>query len=134
MPGTGVHVFDLPPLTRRLASERRTAVVGFDMQTQTLKAAIPAVLVGVLIGAMFSQLLGVFTMLPGAAAGGAVYWLIAGRASTGLRVRHYQRFLDRRRVSDDILVCWRPMASGSSTFIRFLPGSVPLAHQEPSSV
>lgn len=130
MSDSGVHVFDLTPLTRRLASERRTAVVGFDLPTQTVKLAIPAAVAGAIVAGMLSKLLGVYTVLPGVAVGFAVYLLLSGRTKSGLRLRYYQAFLDKRRARNVITVCWQPMVTGTPKITTISPGSVDLEHNE----
>lgn len=127
MAEAGVYVFDLTPLTRQIASERRTAVIGFDLPTHSLKTGVPSVLFGIAITSVFTKLLGPWSVLPGMAAGAWVWWMLASRTSSGLRVKRWRAMVDRRRLRNVITVCGEAFVLTEPRIERLRTASVPVS-------
>lgn len=92
-------VFDLTPLIRGAASERRAVIKGFEVRWQTLvvgmSASIPALLVTLILWRPFGNL-AVFAM---PAVIGAALWLFIGRSNKGMNLKNWQSL--RHRVASD---------------------------------
>lgn len=90
-------VFDLTPLTRGAAAERRAVIQGFEIRWQTLVVAALSAIPGLLLTVILWPWLDSMAILVIPATVGAALWLINGRASRGMQLRNWQSLSNKAR-------------------------------------
>lgn len=100
-----MQVFTLSRLTRNVAAQRRVVIQGFDIPARGLIIAgaslLPALAVTAIFWAFIGELAVVFIPIVELAA----FWLIETRTRSGLQLRQYQAFMDKRRSIAGRFVC-----------------------------
>ena len=130
--GSAPRVFDLSPLTRRAASQRRVIVSGWDVPLRGFMiflAALPGALaVTALLWVLFA---GEYALVMIPLVEAAVFWLIETRARSGLRLRTYQTILDSQRVQiGTFFCCWRVIDPLSGRLGVIVASSMPIVPAE----
>lgn len=92
-------VFDLTPLTRGAASERRAVIKGFEVKWQTLMVAAAAMLPALIVTMMLWRLLDTAAIFAIPAVVGAALWLFNGRTNKGMNLKNWQSL--RHRIASD---------------------------------
>lgn len=93
-------VFDLTPLTRGAAAERRAVIKGFEVKWQTLMVAAFAMLPALLVVGLLWGALGTAAIFAIPVVVGAALWLFNGRSGKGMKLRNWQSL--RNRASSDV--------------------------------
>lgn len=81
-----IPVFELTPLTRGAASERRVVVKTVEMNRQTFFTLLAGIAPAVVITSLFWPFLGIPSLAVFALVEAAAVWLVRGRSSKGLRL------------------------------------------------
>ena len=131
-----MHVYDLTGLTRSAGEQRRVVIQSFDVPLQSLVLAICGVVVALPFVVVLFPLLGYLALFGIGVVEAVVFWLFRWRARSGLRLKHYQAILDRRRSHvGQLLVCGQPYDLTRGLAITVVPSSVrsPRRGQDPGA-
>lgn len=121
-----MHVYDLTGLTRGAGEQRRVVVQSFDVPLQSLVLGICGVVVALPFVAVLFPLLGLFALFGIGVAEVGVFWLFRWRSRSGLRLKHYQAILDRRRSHvGQIVVCGQPYDLDAHLALSVVASSMP---------
>jgi len=100
-----MQVFTLSRMTRNVASQRRVVIQGFDLPARGLMIAGIAIVPGIIVTAIMWIFMGTLAIIWIPVVELAAFWLIETRTRSGLRLRQYQAFLDKRRSIAGTFVC-----------------------------
>ena len=126
----------MTPLLRSANQQRRVVIQGFDLPVRGLTIAglalAPALVVTAILWPFFNQ----YALVAIPIIELFAFWVIESRTRSGLQLRQYQRFVDKRRsASGTFLVCNRPITPLSHVFGHVMASSAPgRATQQPSFV
>jgi len=128
-----MQVFVLSRLTRNVAAQRRVVIQGFDLPARGLIIAGAALLPALLITAIMWVFLGMLAVIAIPIVEVAVFWLVESRTRSGLQLRQYQAFLDRRRsVAGKFVCCGTPFDPLHGTWGRVVGSTMSTAPFRPS--
>ncbi len=92
-------LYDLTPLTGRLASDnRRTVVLSRDISWDALRAAILSVIPAIGCTVLLAPFLGVWGLIIGTLVGGMIGVLTYVRSPNGMQLRLWRQVWNRRRA------------------------------------
>ncbi len=116
----------MTPLLRSANQQRRVVIQGFDLPVRGLTIAglalAPALVVTAILWPFFNQ----YALVAIPIIELFAFWVIESRTRSGLQLRQYQRFVDKRRsASGTFLVCNRPITPLSHVFGHVMASSVP---------
>jgi hypothetical protein len=131
-----MNVYSLTPLLRSANQQRRVVIQGFDLPVRGLTIAGLALAPSLVIAAILWPFFNQYALVAIPIIELFAFWVIESRTRSGLQLRQYQRFVDKRRsASGTFLVCNRPITPLSHIFGHVLASSVPgLATPQPSFV
>ena len=113
-------VFDLTPLTRGAASERRIIIKTFDFNRLNFQVALMALPVAALVASISMIVLGKYAVFVFVAVEFGVFWLVRGRSRKGLHLTNLQRLRDKRKAKDGFYIGDTPFNPDASTWERLL--------------
>ncbi len=126
-----MHVYDLTGLTRGAGEQRRVVVQSFDVPLQSLVLAICGFVAALPFVIVLFPLLGYVALFGIGLVEVGVFWLFRWRSRSGLRLKHYQAILDRRRSHvDRFLVCGVPYDLTRGLALSVVPSSIPAPKTE----
>ena len=121
-----MHVYDLTGLTRGAGEHRRVVVQSFDVPLQSLVLAIGGFVAALPFVVVLFPVLGYVALFGVGVVEVGVFWLFRWRSRSGLRLKHYQAILDRRRSHvDRFLVCGVPYDFRRGLALSVVPSSIP---------
>ena len=121
-----MNVYSLTPLLRRANQQRRVVIQGFDLPVRGLTIAGVALAPALVLTAILWMFFGQYALLAVPLVELFAFWIIESRTRSGLQLRQYQRFVDKRRsVTGTFLVCNRPVTPLSHVFGHVMASSVP---------
>ena len=131
-----MNVYSLTPLLRSANQQRRVVIQGFDLPVRGLTIAGLALEPALVVTAVLWPFFGQYALVAVPLIELFAFWVIESRTRSGLQLRQYQRFVDKRRsVSGTFFVCNRPITPLSHTFGYVMASSVPgRATPQPSFV
>jgi hypothetical protein len=127
-----MQVYSLTGLTRNANAQRRVVIQGFDLPARGLLIASLAFVPSLIITAIFWIFVGEYAlvMIPLVEIG--VFWLIEGRTRSGLKLRNYQTFYDKKRSSvGTFFVCGHPVDFRHGRAVTLVSSSLPGTLAEP---
>lgn len=91
----GLIVYDLTPLTRGAAEQRRAVIQGFEVRWRPFLIGVIGLVPSFLLTALLWPWIGSFAILSGPILIGATIWLVEGRARRGQRLRNWASLKNR---------------------------------------
>jgi hypothetical protein len=131
-----MNVYSLTPLLRSANQQRRVVIQGFDLPVRGLTIAGLALAPSLVVTAILWTVFGEYALVAIPIIELFAFWVIESRTRSGLQLRQYQRFVDKRRsASGTFLICNRPITPLSHIFGHVLASSVPgLPTPQPSFI
>jgi len=121
-----MKVYSLTPLLRSANQQRRVVIQGFDLPVRGLTIAGLALAPALVVTAILWAFVGQYALVAVPGVELFAFWVIESRTRSGLQLRQYQRFVDKRRsASGTFLVCNRPITPLSHVFGHVMASSVP---------
>lgn len=129
----GLIVYDLTPLTRGAAEQRRAVIQGFEVRWRPFLIGVIGLIPSFLLTALLWQWIGSFAILTGPILIGLAIWLVEGRARSGQRLRNWKSLKNRLTSSTgSFFVAGTPFDPLHAPMSRLEAASLPVEHEAAS--
>lgn len=93
-------VFDLTPMTRGAASDRKTVVATFEVKTRHFVILVASMIPSMILVASFWGLIREYAILIWPLVTGAIFFFTEGRTKSGMQVRYWEALRNRTKSMD----------------------------------
>ncbi len=122
-------IFDLTPMTRGAAADRKTVVATVEMKTRHLVVLIASILPCMVLTAALWGILGQYVVLLWPIVIGTIFAFVEGRTRSGMQVSYWQALRNRQQSSVGRFFIGSTEVDPNETEVRMVRrSSVPVEH------